>query len=258
MSLGTPESAILSAVIFNALIIPLLIPLSLRGVRYRPIGATGAAAPQHPDLRPRRHHRPLHRDQADRPRRPQPAGGLRREMVRRSAGRRARSAASPAATNGALARVHRRPPGASGRGGIDGPLRRGGVACLRSAAPRSPEARRCCMPGRATGCGRPSRCRPRRCARLRSLAQPTRAGAALRPRLAHRSESPARATLEPRLASGDPRRVCDHQVPQRGPEPKLVRSCLAGRLQDLPRHGGGGRQDLPDAAGGPGRGRWRA
>jgi potassium-transporting ATPase ATP-binding subunit len=39
MSLGTPESAILSAVIFNALIIPLLIPLSLRGVRYRPIGA---------------------------------------------------------------------------------------------------------------------------------------------------------------------------------------------------------------------------
>jgi len=41
MSLGTPQSAILSAVIFNALIIPLLIPLSLRGVRYRPIGATG-------------------------------------------------------------------------------------------------------------------------------------------------------------------------------------------------------------------------
>ncbi len=41
MSLGTPQSAILSAVIFNALIIPLLIPLSLRGVKYRPIGATG-------------------------------------------------------------------------------------------------------------------------------------------------------------------------------------------------------------------------
>jgi K+-transporting ATPase ATPase B chain len=40
MSLGTPESAILSAVIFNALVIPLLIPLSLRGVRYRPIGAS--------------------------------------------------------------------------------------------------------------------------------------------------------------------------------------------------------------------------
>jgi K+-transporting ATPase ATPase B chain len=41
MSLGTPQSAILSAVVFNALIIPLLIPLALRGVRYRPIGATG-------------------------------------------------------------------------------------------------------------------------------------------------------------------------------------------------------------------------
>ena len=40
MDLGTPESAIVSAIIFNALVIPLLIPLSLRGVRYRPIGAS--------------------------------------------------------------------------------------------------------------------------------------------------------------------------------------------------------------------------
>jgi potassium-transporting ATPase ATP-binding subunit len=40
MGLGTPRSAIISAIIFNALIIPLLIPLSLRGVRYRPIGAS--------------------------------------------------------------------------------------------------------------------------------------------------------------------------------------------------------------------------
>jgi K+-transporting ATPase ATPase B chain len=39
MGLGTPQSAILSAVIFNALIIVLLIPLALRGVRYRPGGA---------------------------------------------------------------------------------------------------------------------------------------------------------------------------------------------------------------------------
>jgi K+-transporting ATPase ATPase B chain len=39
MRLATPESAILSAVIFNALIIIVLIPLALRGVRYRPIGA---------------------------------------------------------------------------------------------------------------------------------------------------------------------------------------------------------------------------
>jgi potassium-transporting ATPase ATP-binding subunit len=39
MRLGTPNSAILSAVIFNALIIVMLIPLALKGVSYRPIGA---------------------------------------------------------------------------------------------------------------------------------------------------------------------------------------------------------------------------
>ena len=39
MKLATPQSAILSAVIFNALIIVALIPLALRGVRYRPVGA---------------------------------------------------------------------------------------------------------------------------------------------------------------------------------------------------------------------------
>ena len=76
MSLGTPESAILSAVIFNALIIPLLIPLSLRGVRYRPIGATALL---------RRNMLiyglgglivPFVGIKADRPRRPQPARSL--------------------------------------------------------------------------------------------------------------------------------------------------------------------------------------
>jgi K+-transporting ATPase ATPase B chain len=40
MKLHSPESAILSAVIFNAIIIPLLIPLALKGVTYRPIGAS--------------------------------------------------------------------------------------------------------------------------------------------------------------------------------------------------------------------------
>ena len=40
MHLGTPYSAILSAVIFNALVIPLLVPLALRGVKFRAIGAT--------------------------------------------------------------------------------------------------------------------------------------------------------------------------------------------------------------------------
>ncbi len=39
MNLTSPTSAILSAVIFNALIIPLLIPISLKGVTYRPVGA---------------------------------------------------------------------------------------------------------------------------------------------------------------------------------------------------------------------------
>lgn len=40
MKLHSPETAILSAVIFNAIIIPLLIPLALRGVAYKPIGAS--------------------------------------------------------------------------------------------------------------------------------------------------------------------------------------------------------------------------
>ncbi len=40
MGLSTPQSAILSAIIFNALIIIFLIPLALRGVRYRPLGAS--------------------------------------------------------------------------------------------------------------------------------------------------------------------------------------------------------------------------
>jgi K+-transporting ATPase ATPase B chain len=40
MGLNSPESAILAAVIFNAIIIPLLIPLALRGVQYKPIGAS--------------------------------------------------------------------------------------------------------------------------------------------------------------------------------------------------------------------------
>ena len=40
MGLHSPESAILSAIIFNAIIIPILIPLALRGVTYKPIGAS--------------------------------------------------------------------------------------------------------------------------------------------------------------------------------------------------------------------------
>ena len=40
MNLGTPQSAIISAIIFNALVIPALVPLALKGVKYRAIGAT--------------------------------------------------------------------------------------------------------------------------------------------------------------------------------------------------------------------------
>jgi K+-transporting ATPase ATPase B chain len=39
MHLATPQSAILSALIFNAIIIPLLIPVAIKGVKYRPLGA---------------------------------------------------------------------------------------------------------------------------------------------------------------------------------------------------------------------------
>ena len=42
MNLGSPQSAILSAIIFNAIIIILLIPLALKGVRYKPVSASAA------------------------------------------------------------------------------------------------------------------------------------------------------------------------------------------------------------------------
>ena len=66
MRLHSPQSAILSAVIFNALIIVALIPLALRGVRYRPSSATAMLRRNLLDLRARRHPRPLRRHQARR------------------------------------------------------------------------------------------------------------------------------------------------------------------------------------------------
>ena len=42
MGLGSAHNAILSAVIFNALVIVALIPLALKGVKYRPVGAAEA------------------------------------------------------------------------------------------------------------------------------------------------------------------------------------------------------------------------
>jgi K+-transporting ATPase ATPase B chain len=69
MHLASPNSAILSAVIFNALIIILLIPLALRGVQFRPIPAHAGHGPpptQSIDLRRGRNHRPVPGDQAHR------------------------------------------------------------------------------------------------------------------------------------------------------------------------------------------------
>ena len=66
MRLHSPQSAILASVIFNALIIVALIPLALRGVRYRPGGRRRHPAPQSLDLRRGRDHGAVHRDQADR------------------------------------------------------------------------------------------------------------------------------------------------------------------------------------------------
>ena len=59
MGLATPHSAVLSAVIFNALIIIALIPLALRGVKYRR-SRLDHSCPAISDLRHRRHHRPIH------------------------------------------------------------------------------------------------------------------------------------------------------------------------------------------------------
>ena len=66
MHLKTPNSAILSAVIFNALIIVLLIPLAIKGVKYRPLGAGVSVASELDDLWARWDPGPLSRHQAHR------------------------------------------------------------------------------------------------------------------------------------------------------------------------------------------------
>ena len=76
MRLHPPESAITSAIIFNALIIVALIPLALRGVSYRPVGASQLLRRNLLDLRPGRRDRALRRHQAHRPRRPVHPGDL--------------------------------------------------------------------------------------------------------------------------------------------------------------------------------------
>ena len=66
LDLHSPHSAILSAIIFNALIIVALVPLALRGVRLPALVRGEPAAPQRRHLRPRRDHRAVHRHQAHR------------------------------------------------------------------------------------------------------------------------------------------------------------------------------------------------
>ena len=222
MHLGTPESAILSAVIFNALIIPLLIPLSLKGVALPGDRGDGAAAPQHADLRPRRPDRPLHRDQADRPRRPQPAGGVRwagrRRMHRRARrirlARRHEPAAprpSPKRSSGRWTRSTRRSAAAAPRS--------------RSTGPRSPKRRRSCSSW-PSACAPPRRCRARRCASLRSAGR-RRRRAALRPLGAPLRVSAGHARP---LRPDDPRAL---RPPRAGPASgHLVRGLsMAGRLK---------------------------
>ena len=81
MDLSTPQSAILSAIIFNALIIVALIPLALEGRALSPDRRRPAAAAQPADLRRRRRHHPVHRHQGHRPRRHGPAPRLRRTTM---------------------------------------------------------------------------------------------------------------------------------------------------------------------------------
>ena len=81
MKLHSPESAILSAVIFNAVIIVMLIPLALRGVRYRPQPAGGDAPPEPGDLWAGRRDRAVHRDQARGPDRHRIEAGLMRRHL---------------------------------------------------------------------------------------------------------------------------------------------------------------------------------
>ena len=63
MRLQTPESAILSAVIFNALIIVALVPLALRGVQFTPMSAAALLRRNLLIYGARRHHRAVHRHQ---------------------------------------------------------------------------------------------------------------------------------------------------------------------------------------------------
>ena len=74
MDLDSPRSAILSAVIFNALVIVALIPLALRGVRFRAAAAAEVLRRNLLVYGARRARRPVRRHQAHRPRHHRPGG----------------------------------------------------------------------------------------------------------------------------------------------------------------------------------------
>ena len=77
MGLHSPQSAVLASVIFNALIIIALIPLALRGVKYRPMTRGRAAAAQSAGIRSGRRDRAVPRHLADRPAAGVSASGVR-------------------------------------------------------------------------------------------------------------------------------------------------------------------------------------
>ena len=142
MGLASPESAILSAVIFNALIIIALVPLALQG-RALPADQRGQDAPPQPrDLRPRRPDRPVHRHQAHRPAHlPHPWHRLTtmNNSVRQHRTADRGRAARPARPDRGLrrhlpARRHRRRPGRSSTTRPTAPRSR---RTARSSAPRS-------------------------------------------------------------------------------------------------------------------------
>ena len=81
MNLASPQSAILSAIIFNALIIIALIPLSLKGRCLPGHRRRAAAAAQPAHLRPRRRHHSVRRHQSDRPSGHRTAPRLRRKIM---------------------------------------------------------------------------------------------------------------------------------------------------------------------------------
>ena len=84
MHLGTPRSAIISAIVFNALIIPLLDPARPEGRALPAGGRRHPAAPQPPDLRARRPDRSVRRHQADRSAHPRGLRGLGMEAARQT------------------------------------------------------------------------------------------------------------------------------------------------------------------------------